>query len=359
MMKVLKNFFKIISTFILLLSIFFIFQAHALSNSTNTILEIFNAEVECQKDTTGVFNRCKSVKRVIQTQPISYTNNFLIKSIRPDNTISYQFRCESSGLIEAGFSILKNKAVVVPLKTSEVKTYETAIPYGGAEYSFFVNPNPAVAVKPDCHFTLLSNITTPYLGSIKEYINQILYYSELKKEEINTIDVASTLPGKWIVIVELSGILRNKQKDESLRLNDLIKDIQTLQSNLQSGNSLTAYEERRLDELPELIREAELKIQDLKKLIETIKMALPETQQCILDDPINRSFCLSKLVEVKDFLRASLEQDKQVLEDIISFLDLEIKRLEDIENSIRLQLIEVSCNIWRDLDRNTPCPYSP
>jgi hypothetical protein len=313
-----------------------------LPSYADSSLTVFEAERDCKPEQFGLFHQCAVPDKTLDTDHPSDTQNTFIKSLNFKNSISTFFNCRSTRNIPAGFNI-NGQTVDVLMQAGTIPRISTAsIPYPGATYTFFVKiDSPAREVFPGCKFSVISNIATPELEPIKEYVNLTLRQIENRKDEIKEIDEASTLPAKWIVLVRLSGNLEAKKKDRELELEDLKSELTTL----QSKSNLTDFESTRLAALPGLIYVTGIKVKDFDLLIQDIENALPDTSRCIVDNLADRTFCLDKVTKVKESLNTSINEDMRLAEEVLQFLDAEFLRLKNTEDQISAQIKELACKI--------------
>lgn len=327
---------------ILLISLFLLICL-SLPSYADSSFTVFKAERDCSKQNQfGLFYQCNISDKNLEAEHPSDTENTFIKSLKLKNSISTFFNCRSTRSIPAGFNI-NGQTVDILMQAGTVPRISTvSIPYSGGTYTFFIKiDSPAREVFPGCEFSVLSNITTPEVEPIKEYINLILRQLENRKDEIKRIDEASTLPAKWIVLVRLSGNLEAKKKDIELDLADLKSEILIL----QRKSNLSDFESTRLAALPGLIYLTEIKIKEYDLLIKDVESALPDASKCIMDNPGERAFCLDKVTKIKESLNTFINDDVKLAEEVLQFLDAEFLRLKETGDQINVQIKELACKI--------------
>jgi hypothetical protein len=314
----------------------------SLPSYADSSFTVFKAERDCKQGQFGLFDQCTISDKTLEAERPSDTQNTFIKSLNFKNSISTFFNCRSTRNIPAGFNI-NGQTVDVLMQAGTIPRISTvAIPYSGGTYTFFVKiDSPAREVFPGCEFSVLSNVTTLEVEPIKEYINLILRQLENGKEKINRIDEASTLPTKWIVLVQLSGNLEAKKKDIELDLGDLKSEIVIL----QGKSNLSDFESTRLAALPGLIYLTEIKIKEFDLLIQDVESALPDASKCIVDNPGDRTFCLDKVTKIKESLNTFINDDVKLAEEVLQFLDAELLRLKETSDQINVQIKELACKI--------------
>ncbi len=318
---------------------FSIFLSLLISN-TGLSQSIWEPSVHCSTKQFGLWYGCSSEKiESFSPEPITESDLEDLADLPIENTVGYNFKCESSRQFNVTFVMAQHD---YPILWNTAGTFHATYSMNEQKnLTYQLNFNPpstSIAIREGCSLVVLSNLSSPNLKILT-------YIAKNRKKMLQNLSIISSglskeseLPARWSALKSAVTTLEDSSTAIDFERSELEKELIDLKS--ISSNELTKEEQERKEIVPSMIENSVSISLNLRSIKSDIEALLPLAEQCDLEN--NDAYCFKSVETTIARIKEQEASEHEKSNKLASFLQMESKRLKDYSQRTSEKLLRLS-----------------